>query len=66
VAAELVAEAVAELAPERERAKSLAAKRGADARTARTARWLAGRGFDPSSIEDALGEAALGGFAEEA
>jgi SOS response regulatory protein OraA/RecX len=66
VAAELVAEAVAELDPERERAKSLAAKRGGDADTARTARWLAGRGFDPSSIEDALGEAALGGFADEA
>jgi SOS response regulatory protein OraA/RecX len=63
VAAELVAEAVAELEPERERAKALAAKRGADARTAR---WLAARGFEASSIEDALGESALGGFAEEA
>jgi SOS response regulatory protein OraA/RecX len=61
VAAELVAEAVAELEPERERAKSLAAKRGADLKTAR---WLAGRGFDTSSIEDAMGGLELGGFAE--
>jgi SOS response regulatory protein OraA/RecX len=54
---------VAELEPERERAKSLAAKRGADLKTAR---WLAGRGFDASSIEDALGATEWGGFAEEA
>jgi SOS response regulatory protein OraA/RecX len=57
VAPELVAEAVAALEPERERAKSLAAKRGVDLRTAR---WLAGRGFEESSIEDAVGR-----FAEE-
>jgi len=56
VAVEQAAEAVAGLEPERERAKALAARRGADARTAR---WLAGRGFEASSIEDALG-----GFAE--
>lgn len=58
VAAELVAEALAELEPERERAQALAARRGADARTAR---WLASRGFDETSIEDAVA-----GFAEEA
>lgn len=58
VAPDLAAEAVAALEPERERAKSLASKRGAGLRTAR---WLAGRGFEASSIEDALG-----GFAEEA
>jgi regulatory protein len=58
VAVELAAEAVSGLEPEPERAKALAARRGADARTAR---WLAGRGFESSSIEDAVG-----GFAEEA
>jgi SOS response regulatory protein OraA/RecX len=58
VAAELVYDALAGLEPERERAQALAAKRGADARTAR---WLAGRGFEASSIEGAVA-----GFAEEA
>jgi regulatory protein len=58
IAPELVGEAVAHLEPERERAKSLAARRGADARTAR---WLAARGFDAGSIEGAVA-----GFAEEA
>jgi regulatory protein len=58
VAVELVAEAVAGLEPERDRAKTLVERRGADARSAR---WLAGRGFEASSIEDALR-----GFAEEA
>jgi SOS response regulatory protein OraA/RecX len=53
---ELAAEAVAGLEPELGRAKALVARRGADARTAR---WLAGRGFETSSIEDAVG-----GFAE--
>jgi regulatory protein len=53
---ELAAEAVSGLEPEPERAKALVARRGADARTAR---WLAGRGFEASSIEDAVG-----GFAE--
>jgi regulatory protein len=56
VPAELASEAVSGLEPERERAKALAARRGADARTAR---WLAGRGFEVSSIEGAVG-----GFAE--
>jgi SOS response regulatory protein OraA/RecX len=56
VTAELAGEALAALEPERERAQALAGRRGADARTAR---WLAGRGFDPASIEDAVG-----GFAE--
>jgi SOS response regulatory protein OraA/RecX len=57
VAPELVAEAVGALEPERERAAWLVAKRGAGPRTAR---WLAGRGFEDSSIEDSMG-----GFAEE-
>jgi SOS response regulatory protein OraA/RecX len=49
---ELVAEALAGLEPERERAKALAARRGGGAKAAR---WLAGRGFDESSVEDAVG-----------
>lgn len=56
LAAGLVAEALAGLEPERERAKALVERRGAEAKTAR---WLAGKGFDASSVEDALG-----GFAE--
>ena len=56
VAADLAGEALAALEPERERARALAARRGADARTAR---WLAGRGFEAASIEDSVG-----GFAE--
>jgi regulatory protein len=39
------------LEPERERAVCLAARRGA---SARTARWLAARGFAPESVEAAL------------
>lgn len=54
---ELAAEAVGALEPERERAARLVELRGRDGRTAR---WLAGRGFDAASVEDALG-----GFAGE-
>jgi SOS response regulatory protein OraA/RecX len=61
LAAELVERALAELEPERDRARALVARRGVEPRTAR---WLAGKGFDPSSVEDALGE--RGGFAEGA
>lgn len=50
VAAELVADALEALEPERERAEALAGRRG---RTAATARWLAAKGFEPSTIEDA-------------
>jgi SOS response regulatory protein OraA/RecX len=59
IAAEAAEEALASLEPERERAKTLAGKRGAA--DGRTARWLAARGFEAASIEDAVG-----GFAEEA
>lgn len=52
LAGEVVAGAVAELPPERERARRLVQRRGADAKTAR---WLAGRGFDAASVEDAIG-----------
>ena len=51
VAGELVEDAVAHLEPERERAKQLVERRGAEPKTAR---WLAGRGFDPASVEDAM------------
>ena len=51
LAGELVEDAVAALVPERERAKQLVERRGAEPRTAR---WLAGRGFDPASVEDAM------------
>jgi SOS response regulatory protein OraA/RecX len=59
IAAELVEQALAGLEPERERAGALVERRGADARTGR---WLAARGFDAATVEDALG----GGFAKEA
>jgi len=52
LAVELVEDAVAALVPERDRAKQLVERRGAEPRTAR---WLAGRGFDPASVEDAIG-----------
>ena len=52
VAGELVEGAVAALVPERDRARRLVERRGADPKTAR---WLAGRGFDPVSVEDAMG-----------
>ncbi len=58
MARELVAEALAGLEPEPERAKQLVAARGADIRTAR---WLSSRGFAATSVEDAAA-----GFAEEA
>jgi regulatory protein len=52
LAGELVDDAVAALVPERDRAKQLVERRGAEPRTAR---WLAGRGFDAASVEDAIG-----------
>jgi len=58
VAAEHVEAAMAALEPERERAAALVVRRGAEPKTAR---WLASKGFDAASIEDALG-----GFAEDA
>ena len=57
LAGELVEEALAALEPERERARALVNRRGAEARTGR---WLAGRGFEAATIEEALG------FADEA
>lgn len=48
---ETTAPALAALEPERERARRLAERRGAGARTAR---WLATRGFAPESIEAAV------------
>jgi SOS response regulatory protein OraA/RecX len=58
VAAELVEHALAGLEPERERARALVDRRGAEPRTAR---WLVSKGFDASTVEEALG-----GFAEDA
>ena len=64
VAADLVEQALAGLEPERDRARALVQRRGAEPRTAR---WLAGKGFDAASVEDVLGEfGAGGGFAEDA
>jgi hypothetical protein len=54
---ESVAAALARLEPERQRARRLVEQRGGGARTAR---WLAQRGFDAGAVEDALGR-----FAEE-
>jgi SOS response regulatory protein OraA/RecX len=48
---ELADAAISALAPERDRAASLVARRGV---TPRTARWLAGRGFSSDSIESAV------------
>jgi SOS response regulatory protein OraA/RecX len=59
VAVELVAEALAGLEPELERARALVERRGAEPKTAR---WLASKGFDAASVEEAVG----GGFAEDA
>jgi SOS response regulatory protein OraA/RecX len=67
---ELVAEALAGLDPEPERARSLLAARGGGVRALR---WLAARGFDAASLEDLVAgaeneadpEAPLG-FADEA
>jgi len=63
LAGELVEEALAGLDPERERARALVERRGADARTGR---WLAGKGFEAATIEDALGGPESAGFAEDA
>jgi SOS response regulatory protein OraA/RecX len=57
VAADHVEAALEALDLERDRAKALVERRGDEPKTAR---WLASKGFDASSIEDALG-----GFAEE-
>ncbi|HVH52303.1 MAG TPA: RecX family transcriptional regulator [Gaiellaceae bacterium] len=51
---ELIQEALTALEPERERAKRLADQRG---RGVKTARWLAGRGFEPDTVEEVAGEA---------
>jgi len=63
VAGELVEQALAGLTPERDRARALVERRGGGRQgaEARTARWLASKGFDAASVEDALG-----GFAEDA
>ncbi|MGZ8715834.1 MAG: regulatory protein RecX [Gaiellaceae bacterium] len=63
VAGELVAQALAALTPERDRARVLVESRGVGRQgvEARTARWLASKGFDASSVEDALR-----GFAKDA
>ncbi|MEX2211996.1 MAG: RecX family transcriptional regulator [Gaiellaceae bacterium] len=58
VAAELTAEAVGALPPERERAVQVAARRGGGPATAA---YLARRGFAVDSIETALGETAAEG-----
>jgi SOS response regulatory protein OraA/RecX len=50
----VAADALAALEPERERARRLAERRG---RGAKTARWLAGRGFEPDTVEEVAGEA---------
>jgi len=54
---ESVAAALARLEPERQRAQRLVERRG---ESARTARWLAQRGFDAGTVEDAVRR-----FAEE-
>jgi regulatory protein len=50
---ELAARAVDALEPEQERARRLVERRGA---TARTARWLAARGFTRDSVEAAIAD----------
>ena len=77
VAAELVQDALAGLDPEPVRAKALVERRGAEPRDTgenpearrkrdragrADERWLASKGFDAASVEEALG----GGFAESA
>jgi regulatory protein len=52
IAGDLVESAVTGLVPERDRARELVERRGADPRTVR---WLVGRGFDAASVEDAIG-----------
>ena len=54
LAGEIVAEALAGLEPERERARRFVERRGGGPRTAR---WLAGRGFDRETIDEVAGEA---------
>jgi len=63
VAGELVEQALAGLTPECDRARALVERRGAGLQgtEARTARWLTSKGFDVSSVDDALG-----GFAKDA
>ena len=51
VSAEVVAEAIQALEPERERAARLAARRGGGVRAAR---WLAARGFDADALEEVI------------
>jgi SOS response regulatory protein OraA/RecX len=58
VASELVEDALAGLEPEPARARALVERRGAEPKTAR---WLASRGFEAATVEEAVG-----GFAEEA
>ena len=53
VSRELAERAVSALEPETERARRLTARRGA---TAKTARWLASRGFAQDSVEAAIAE----------
>lgn len=50
---ELAESAIAALEPETERARRLATRRGA---TAKTARWLASRGFTRDSVEAAIAD----------
>jgi SOS response regulatory protein OraA/RecX len=52
IAGDLVESAVTGLVPERDRARELVERRGADPTTVR---WLVGRGFDAASVEDAIG-----------
>jgi regulatory protein len=64
VGPELAEQALASLEPELDRARALVKRRGADARTGR---WLAGKGFEAASVEEALGGfEARGGFADDA
>jgi regulatory protein len=58
VAGELVEAAISALEPEPDRARALVERRGGGPKTAR---WLASKGFDAASVEEALG-----GFAEDA
>lgn len=57
IACGLADAAVAELEPERERARRLVERRGAGPGRPdpKTARWLAGRGFAAESVEEAVG-----------
>jgi regulatory protein len=55
IAAELVAEAIATLEPELERARAIVRRSGA---TAKTARLLAARGFGPETVEEVIAAAA--------